>query len=336
MLSQIRIDENSGIPKYLQVVEAVISLIDNGKIKLGDKLPSINDAYRSLKISRDTLIAAYDELKARGVLSPQHGKGFYISNVNALRVLRVFVLFDVMNGYKAVLYRSLVKALGENCRIDIYFHHYNKPLFEDLITSNLGNYSFYVIMPHFNEDVSDIVSKIPSDKLLLIDNIVPALSVKCAAVYQDFENDVYRSLESGLNLLRKYNRFYMVMNQEFQFIPNGLVNGFRNFVRKFEFESGFVEDLRQHPVRKGDVFLVFTDADLVDLIKMARKKKLQLGKTIGIISYDDTPLKEVLADGITVISTDFKKMGETAADMILSHTRKQIANPCRLIKRKSL
>lgn len=47
MLTRISIDENSSVPKYIQVVESIIDLIEAGKINLGDKLPSINEAYKS-------------------------------------------------------------------------------------------------------------------------------------------------------------------------------------------------------------------------------------------------------------------------------------------------
>ena len=54
----------------------------------------------------------------------------------------------------------------------------------------------------------------------------------------------------------------------------------------------------------------------MELIKNQSDKDWELGKDIGILSYDETPLKEILAGGISVISTDFRKMGETAAEMI--------------------
>lgn len=336
MLSRISIDENSSVPKYLQVTESIIELIESGTIRLGDKLPSINEAYKKLGISRDTLINAYDELKSRGVIAPQHGKGYYIANVSTPRFLKVFVLFDVMNGYKAVLYRSLEKHLGPNCTIDIYFHHYNRRLFENLIESNLGSYSWYVIMPHFNDDVSEIVSKIPADKLLLIDNDISSLKSNHAAVFQDFRKDIYQALKSGMEHLQKYKRLYMVINRDFQFIPDGLVNGFTAFSEEIGMEYGFIDQFSEHSVEQGDVFLIFTDNDLVEIIKKSQTSGLKLGKQIGVISYDETPLKEVLAGGITVISTDFKKMGETAAQMIHNRILRKIANPCRLIKRKSL
>jgi len=64
-----------------------------------------------------------------------------------------------------------------------------------------------------------------------------------------------------------------------------------------------------------DAYVVIEETDLVTLIKNCRQKNLQPGQQIGIISYNDTPLEEILLDGITVISTDHAKMGESAAGL---------------------
>lgn len=77
------------------------------------------------------------------------------------------------------------------------------------------------------------------------------------------------------------------------------------------------------------------DNDLVRLIHVAQSQKWQLGKDIGVISYNETPLKSVIANGITTITTDFEKMGITMAEMILSNTRARIENPFQMIERNS-
>jgi DNA-binding LacI/PurR family transcriptional regulator len=58
---------------------------------------------------------------------------------------------------------------------------------------------------------------------------------------------------------------------------------------------------------------------------------LVIGKDVGIISYNETPLKEILLDGITVISTDHAKMGELAAQLILENRTERIKNDFHLL-----
>ena len=61
--------------------------------------------------------------------------------------------------------------------------------------------------------------------------------------------------------------------------------------------------------QKGNAYVTFSryDTDDVALIKLARKKKLKLGKDIGLISYNDTDVKEILEDGITVFLRILKR-----------------------------
>jgi len=54
----------------------------------------------------------------------------------------------------------------------------------------------------------------------------------------------------------------------------------------------------------------------VTLLKQAERQQMTPGREFGIISYNDTPLKEILAGGITTLSTDFRQMGLTLAQLI--------------------
>ena len=72
------------------------------------------------------------------------------------------------------------------------------------------------------------------------------------------------------------------------------------------------------------------------VIETSKKQKLKLGLDYGIISYNDTPLKKVVENGITTISTNFEAMGEILAQMILKNKHQQIENKSELILRNSL
>jgi DNA-binding LacI/PurR family transcriptional regulator len=72
------------------------------------------------------------------------------------------------------------------------------------------------------------------------------------------------------------------------------------------------------------------------VIEKAKFQHLQLGYDYGIISYNETPLKKLVENGITTISTDFQAMGKTLAESILKNKKIQIENPSQLILRNSL
>lgn len=78
------------------------------------------------------------------------------------------------------------------------------------------------------------------------------------------------------------------------------------------------------------------EEDLIQAIKKCQKEGWTLGQDVGLLSFDDTPSKEILAGGITTVSADYSRMGQTAADMILNKRREHIRNPFYLVHRNSL
>ncbi|MBL0386391.1 GntR family transcriptional regulator [Tumebacillus sp. ITR2] len=68
----------NGIPLYIQVKEAVLAEIKTGVWKTGDKLPTERELSEKLKVSRNTVSQAYQELEAEGVLSSVQGRGTFV------------------------------------------------------------------------------------------------------------------------------------------------------------------------------------------------------------------------------------------------------------------
>jgi DNA-binding transcriptional regulator YhcF (GntR family) len=68
----------NGIPLYIQVKEAVLAEIKNGRWKTGDKLPTERELSEKLKVSRNTVSQAYQELEAEGVLMSVQGRGTFV------------------------------------------------------------------------------------------------------------------------------------------------------------------------------------------------------------------------------------------------------------------
>lgn len=69
------------------------------------------------------------------------------------------------------------------------------------------------------------------------------------------------------------------------------------------------------------------------IIKETNTAGLKLGKDIGIISYNETELKSIIAEGITTITTDFDYMVKRLAEMVLNGETTTEENPFLIIKR---
>jgi DNA-binding transcriptional regulator YhcF (GntR family) len=334
----ISFNSSSSKPKFQQLIEYIITAIEDGSFIRGQRLPSINEVSESSGIARMTVAKAYDELRALGLVTSHHGKGFYVSSTDTRNQLNIFVLFDSLAPYKEILYENLIANLGEGVNVNIFFHHHNLKVFENLLMNNLGQYNFYVVMPHFKEDVTKILHNIPKEKLLILDIDSPQLGVDYAILYQDFEQNIYQGLTKAVLLIKKYKTLTLVLSSKnFQFTPVGIINGFEKFCKENQISYEIISNLEEEVfLQKDHAYLVFRENDLVRFINWSNKKGWKLGEDIGIISYDDTPIKEILAEGISVISNDFALMGKRAAEMILSREKGRFVNESRFIERKSL
>jgi len=75
----INIDNQSDKPIYRQIVDEVISSIQQGYLKAGEKLPSTRDLGKSLGISRFTVMRSYEDLVSAGYVVIATGSGAYVS-----------------------------------------------------------------------------------------------------------------------------------------------------------------------------------------------------------------------------------------------------------------
>ncbi len=327
---------DSGVPKYKQLINSLYQSIENGDVQIGDKLPSINSICNEFKLSRDTVLVAFNELKARGVISSVPGKGYYLESKITQLKHKIFLLFEEFNVFKELLYNSFLESLKGLATVDIYFHHFNERVFKELIENSNGKYTSYVIMPAKFKDPYAILKQLPQDKVFILDQTNATLKKHYPAVYQNFEKDIFSALTSGLDLLKKYKKMYLVYPGGKE--PKGQMTGFKKFAKlhKDEWQFDVITSLKGHVIKESDIYIVPNDHDMVRLIKEANANQYKIGEELGIISYNDTPLKEVVADGITVISTDFKEMGELVAKMVLGGEKGLIQNKCELIRRRSL
>jgi DNA-binding transcriptional regulator YhcF (GntR family) len=334
----IYFDPTSSKPKYQQLIDGIIDGINSGLLEHGKQLPSINKVASEFNMARMTVTKAYDDLREKGLISSHHGKGFYVSSTNTKNALRVFILMDALTPYKEILYESIIQNLGEDVSHNLFFHYHDIELFEELITNNLGKYNHYIILPHFNKSVAKIVSKIPKDKLLVLDINIKEFSDDYAILYQNFESNIYQGLTSSLEKVRKYQQINLVLSSKsFQYTPDGIIQGFTQFCTENKLEFDIIPDLDDdYELQVNQAYIVFREYDLIKMINWTTKNKLKVGKDIGIISYDDTPLKEIIAEGISVISNDFKKMGQRAAEMIIHRERGRESNEFYFIDRGSL
>ena len=72
---QLTLDRRSDEPLSLQIVRRLEDALQRGGLAPGTVLPSSRALARTLGVSRNTVLTAYDELKARGLIRGRRGAG---------------------------------------------------------------------------------------------------------------------------------------------------------------------------------------------------------------------------------------------------------------------
>jgi DNA-binding transcriptional regulator YhcF (GntR family) len=345
-ITSVKIDSDSRIPKYQQIVNSIIDDIENGYLEVGQKIPSINEISEEYLLSRDTVEKAFNQLKERKIIISTKGKGCYVAKNLTSSQVKVLFIINKLSSYKLKIYNAFVNNMGANAVVDLNIYHCDYRGLISTLQENVSVYDYFIIMPHFkdknnnhinsNKEVIDALKKLPEDKLVILDNYLPELGDKVASVYQDFKMDINEALQEGLNSLKNYNKLIFVYPKFAIYpYPSEILQGFRSFCINFGFDFEIIDTIYPDmELQTKDAYIVIEESDLVNLMKQVKDLNYKPGKDIGIITYNDTPLKELL--GITVISTDFNVMGETAAYMIQKKKKEVVKNAFHFINRGSI
>ena len=75
---EFAVQPTSGVPIYRQLMDQVRSLVSSGRLKPGDRLPSVRQMAAELEVNMMTVSKAYTRLEADGVLERERGLGMRV------------------------------------------------------------------------------------------------------------------------------------------------------------------------------------------------------------------------------------------------------------------
>lgn len=331
------LEPDSSKPKYEQIVEVAREAIQAGRLEIGDALPSINFMSNRYKLARETVRKSYETLRRMGLITSRQGKGYTVTSQRTDADLNVFVLFDAFaNAYKEILYEALRKRLGPHAVLDCYAHHFQPKLFINLLREARGKYHRYIVIPLQHPEAIQALAELDQDKLLLLDIKVDYPGKNCLEVSQNHDEHLVQALEAGLERIRHYDRLVLIFPPSDHHHPPVICGAFMRFCQQHRIDGQIISRATLDTAEKGSAYLVIEDSDLVALVKGSTARKLVLSRDVGIISYNETPLKEIVTGGVTVVSIDFHELGLRAAEATLGLVRQSICLPTQLILRSTL
>lgn len=139
--------EESNNPLYIQLYESIRSAILEGRLKPGEKLPSTRDISTYLKLSRSTVLIAFDMLLSEGYLIAKTGSGSFVNEEIPEKFITVHKTGVTFGSVKS---RSVsLSNYGKNIDKSVYLKKYP----ETIIPFQPG-------IPAFSEFPREVWSKI--------------------------------------------------------------------------------------------------------------------------------------------------------------------------------
>ena len=113
------INRKSNVPLYIQLADLIRRQIQNGEIKIGDKLPSETEMIERYNLGRLTVRDALSILVNEGILEKHHGKGTFCKTDIVAPKFRVDVLLNLSDIYFCPYYLRSICAELESANTDI-------------------------------------------------------------------------------------------------------------------------------------------------------------------------------------------------------------------------
>jgi DNA-binding transcriptional regulator YhcF (GntR family) len=321
----IYIDRDSSIPLYLQIAYCIMQAIETGKLQNNDVLPSVNELSSILEVSRETVAKGYLYLKGLGVLGSVVGKGCFVKNNEWGNKARVLLLFNQLNYCNEIIYNSLINCTGETAIINAHVFHnnfYRSGMFLQYCQNEYDHYIFLTGAHKNALDLLRIIDMIPKEKLIVVGRKIKELNGQYSGVYENFEDNIFQVLQEAVQSLRKYHSIGLV-SPGTGLHHSAILMGLRRFCSRYSFHCRVIQDMAREEVAAGVAYITLEEDDLVMLAEQILMLNLKAGTDVGIISFDEMPLKKLILNGITTISTDFRMMGEQIARLIIDRSIKQ-------------
>ena len=304
------------LSKHDQLVQGIMQVIDDGFLPIGAQMPSINLMVEKIGFARKTIVKAYEDLKERGLIESQKAKGYYVISNNTEVISRVALLLYAFQRFQQEFYDALREELDEKAQIDVYFHHNNNRVFETIFKNILGKYSMYVVAPIIDPISNQLLDVLPQEKLIIVDRYLE-LGSDYSYVTQEFYNSTKTILNKSLKKIQQYKELILFYRNDKDY-PLEVLNAFNEFLLENNLSGSIINRYTSDILNKKTLYICLSDADLWPLLRDSSRNGLKIANDIGVLSFNDHIVKEIISGGITTISTDFKLMGKSVAQLILT------------------
>jgi GntR family transcriptional regulator/MocR family aminotransferase len=80
---KLNLEKAGARPKYQHLVDFITQAVASGRLQPGDRIPSVADLVKKLRVNKVTVVRAFRELEQRGLIASQVGRGSFVTGAPA-------------------------------------------------------------------------------------------------------------------------------------------------------------------------------------------------------------------------------------------------------------
>ncbi len=319
------------------VYRDLLQQINQGKLMLGERLPTEDDLIKSYDIGRSALRNSLARLQKAGYLSRRQGSGTYITNasetdhITLTEAICIRTTYTEWEGFWGKpLRNSLIQTASAN-GFEIYFETYNPNQKLPLSVMSESKLAAVIAMGGGDYDPEDMLAHIPDDRIKLvldraaIRTSLPSVSVNFEVgmtrvaslllslghkriAYNKLETFQYDTTQTNVHTLKK------VMSQAG--LPNGAMFYPGPETRPYDWPQALKEILTR-PDRPTALISENPD-NMLYMLNVIHSVGLDVPKDLSIIMLDDTEDLPMLTPAISCSRQPLGKMGRMTIELIMA------------------
>jgi DNA-binding LacI/PurR family transcriptional regulator len=362
----LRVDPEASTPLAAQLSEQLLWLIASGEIEEGEHLPAVRQLAAELDINYHTVRAAYQQLKAQGVISTRQGRRAevlphdrlrWLSSAPRLPTFTLGVLVPNYSPYHARFLQGLEQSTAHDpwlkfiCDTNYYSRHVGRYMGQ-LLAKNVDG----IVVTHFEkpdqEDLRSALSPAPDmPPIVYADSPhMPGPSVGFDREHGAFEA-VLHLIEHGYRSIALItpNTEWSTLRSVYAGYQRALVTGGLplvedRVVRVPTFAAADGAGAAEQLLADGDPpEAIFAAGDMLAIGAMRRFKEhgLKLPDDIAVVGYGEIDLAELIDPPLTTVALSPTQMGHVAMRMLRQSidgeevNPREVTLPARLVLRRS-
>lgn len=326
------IDRNSFEPLYLQVKNDIIASIEDGRIKIGDKLMSENEMLQYYGVGRMTIRSALSELVSEGCLKKEQGLGsFCVAYPQKLQRLNIDVLINSSDIYFIpYVLKGINRVLEQNsCNLRLHdtknSQEWIRQLLEDILRRGTAG---VLLQPNtIPEDnfgnLQEVIAQYQRAKIPIVTFCGRLPYVDCISLTID---DKYGACIATQYLLDCGHRKILGLFPGFDYCSALRMEGFEQTMAACaDAESRAIYRCTDYAPRVLDAVLnggvtaiqCCNDGLAVECLRLLNEHGIHVPDDVSLIGYDNTELSLSTIPQLTTLAHPKDHLGSDAAQSLL-------------------